>query len=329
MSPATALLVDLVVALGLVVVLPLGLSLLGSCVVPGAGGPWWPVAGAVAAAGAWLPHGPAAQLATVPFLGGSAVLLVAAVRWFFPGPTAPRPLAVRLAAGVALALPSVGATAMLADRGGWGLLGFSGTYLALTVPHMLFAGFAAALVAGLVLGIDESRSPGSPEHMVSRDRGRTRTRSRAARAGAWGVPVGTGLVLVGYFVGDVAELAGALVLTGALWCTAWAVLGLAARGWARGLLVAGSVAVACSMLLAVWWAVGEATGLPHPSIGQMAATHGVANAVGFALCTLLGLRTIRGAPGWRLERSRPGGPALQGTASRPHRPSRTPGRRQA
>ncbi|MET4223614.1 YndJ family protein [Oerskovia enterophila] len=327
MSPETALLVDLVVALGLVVVLPLGLSLLGPHVVPGAGGPWWPVAGLAAAAGAWLPHGPAAQLATVPFLGGSAVLLVAAVRGALPGPTAPRPLAVRLAVGVALALPSVGAAAMLADRGGWGLLGFSGTYLALTVPHMLFAGFTAALVAGLVVGLDEHRAPGAPEDPVIRDHGRTR--DRAARAGAWGVPVGTGLVLVGYFVGDVAELAGALVLTGALWCTAWAVLGLAARGWARGLLVAGSVAVACSMLLAVWWAVGEATGLPHPSIGQMAATHGVANAVGFALCTLLGLRVVRGAAGERLEREGPGVPALQGTATRPHRPSRTPGRRQA
>ncbi|MFJ4107168.1 YndJ family protein [Oerskovia enterophila] len=327
MSASTALLVDLVVAFGLVAVLPLGLSLLGPRVVPGAGGAWWPVAGAAAAAGAWLPHGLWAQVATVPFLAGSAVLLVAAVRAALPGPTAPRPLGVRLAVGVALALPSVGAAAMLADRGGWGLLGFSGTYLALTVPHMLFAGFAAALVAGLVAGQgaghDDPRDPDTSDTHRAPDRG------RAARAGAWGVPVGTGLVLVGYFLGDVAELAGALVLTGALWCTAWAALGLAARGWARGLLVAGSVAVACSMLLAVWWAVGEATGLPHPSIGQMAATHGVANAVGFALCTLLGLRVVRGAAGERLEREGPGVPALQGTATRPHRPSRTPGRRQA
>ncbi len=327
MSSATVLLVDVVVAFGLVVILPLGLSLLGPHVVPGAGGPWWPVAGAVAAVGAWAPQGVPAQVATVPFLGGSAVLLVSAARAALPGPTAPRPLGVRLAVGAALVLPSVGAAAMLADRGGWGLLGFSGTYLALTVPHMLFAGFAAALVAGLVAGPVAGWGEPAPGATAT-SRGAA-GRDGAATAGAWGVPVGTGLVLVGYFVGDAAELVGALVLTGALWCTAWAVLGLAAGGWARALLVTGSVAVACSMLLAVWWAVGEATGLPHPSIVQMAATHGVANALGFALCSLLGLRAVRGVPGERSERRAPADPALQGTTARTHRPSRTPGRRQS
>ncbi|MDF2849007.1 MAG: hypothetical protein K0R97_2989 [Oerskovia sp.] len=313
MNPATAVLVDLVVAFGLVVVLPLGLTLLGPRTVPGAGSVWWPVAGAVTAAGALLPRGPLAQVATVPFLVGSAVLAVAAFRVALPGPTAPRPPEVRLAVGVALVMPGVGAAAMLADRGGWGLLGFSGTYLTLTVPHMLFAGFAAALVAGLTVGLSGGRAGA----------GRTDP-STAARVGAAGVPLGTGLVLVGYFVGNVAELVGALVLTGALWCTAWAVLGIPARRAARALLVAGSVAVVASMLLAVWWAVGEATGLPHPSIRQMAATHGVANALGFALCTVLGLRLARGGadPGGRA-------PALQEHDRSAHRPSRSPGRRQA
>lgn len=313
MSPATAVLVDLVVAFGLVVVLPLGLTLLGPRTVPGAGSMWWPVAGAVTAAGAWLPRGPSAQAATVPFLVASAVLVVAAVRVALPGPTAPRPPEVRLAVGVALVMPGVGAAAMLADRGGWGLLGFSGTYLTLTVPHMLFAGFAAALVAGLTVagGGRTARSGGTGP-------------STAARVGATGVPLGTGLVLVGYFVGNVAELVGALVLTGALWCTAWAVLGIPVRRAARALLVAGSVAVATSMLLAVWWAVGEATGAPHPSIAQMAATHGIANALGFALCTMLGLRLARrGADlGDRTA-------ALQEHDRSAHRPSRSPGRRQA
>ncbi|QDW64079.1 YndJ family protein [Oerskovia sp. KBS0722] len=313
MSPATAVLVDLVVAFGLVVVLPLGLTLLGPRTVPGAGSGWWPVAGAVTAAGAWLPRGPLAQAATVPFLVASAVLAVAAVRVALPGPTAPRPPEVRLAVGVALVMPGVGAAAMLADRGGWGLLGFSGTYLTLTVPHMLFAGFAAALVAGLTVGLS-GRRPGA---------GGTGP-STAARVGAAGVPLGTALVLVGYFVGNVAELVGALVLTGALWCTAWAVLGIPARRAARALLVAGSVAVVASMLLAVWWAVGEATGVPHPSIGQMAATHGLANALGFALCTMLGLRLARGG-------ADPGGRALtlQEHDRSAHRPNRSPGRRQA
>ena len=54
--------------------------------------------------------------------------------------------------------------------------------------------------------------------------------------------------------------------------------------------------IVVSMLLALWWAVGEATGLAHPSLSWMAATHGVANALGFVLCTLLGLRLLPSAP---------------------------------
>jgi AcrR family transcriptional regulator len=56
-------------------------------------------------------------------------------------------------------------------------------------------------------------------------------------------------------------------------------------------LLCGSAAVlAVSMVLAVSWALGEATGLPHPSLAWMAATHGVANALGFALCGMVGWR---------------------------------------
>ena len=119
---------------------------------------------------------------------------------------------------VGLATPLVGALALVAERAGWGLLGYSGDYLTLTVPHMLFAGFGACLVAGLAL---EDR--------------------RAAHWAAWTVPIGVLLVLVGYFVGDVAELVGALVLTAGLYGVAIATLrALPARGrraccswWAR------------------------------------------------------------------------------------------------
>jgi len=197
---------------------------------------------------------------------------------------------------VALATPAVGACALVAERGDWGLLGFSGTYLALTVPHMLYAGFGAALVAGSVARL-------APD--------------RAARAGAWGVPVGTLLVLGGYLVGDVAELVGALVLTLALWATALATArALRAPGTprrARWLLGTGAATVAASMVLALWWAVGEATGVPHPGLDVMAATHGVANALGFVLCSVLGLRLLgredarRRRPGSGAARGRPAG----------------------
>ena len=63
-------------------------------------------------------------------------------------------------------------------------------------------------------------------------------------------------------------------------------------GRGRALLRIGAVTIVLSMVLALWWALGEATGLAHPSLSWMAATHGVANAIGFVLCTLLGLRLV-------------------------------------
>ncbi|WP_124342069.1 YndJ family transporter, partial [Cellulomonas algicola] len=169
------------------------------------------------------------------------------------------------------------------ERAGWGLLGFGGTYLTLTVPHMLFAGFGACLVTGLVAGVAPSR---------------------AADVAAGAVPLGVLLVLGGYFVSDTAELVGALVLTVALWCAAAAVLrgssrvtgaggasALEARR-ARVLLRVGAAVVVLAMLPALWWAVGEAFGLPHPGLDVMVTTHGVANALGFVVCTLVGLAVL-------------------------------------
>ncbi|MFE6236392.1 YndJ family protein [Cellulosimicrobium sp. NPDC057862] len=301
MSPAGAALVSGLVILGMVVVLPLGLRLLGPDVVPAARSVAWPLAGAAGAAGVVLPHGTASVLLALVFAAATAVLAGAGARLAVR--TARdvrdgRALAVgrasRAATVTALVMPAVGASALVAERAGWGFLGFSGTYLALTVPHMLYAGFGAALVAGTVA--------------------RLAATDRLAAAGAWGVPLGTVLVLVGYFLGDVAELVGAGVLTLALWATAVAAVrslvrptgpahpadsgqptatgGWASEAGARALLGTGAVVVGLSMLLALWWAAGEALGLAHPSLDVMAATHGVANALGFVLCTLLGLRVL-------------------------------------
>ncbi|MET3975789.1 YndJ family transporter [Cellulosimicrobium sp. 4261] len=304
MSPAGEAVVGLLVALGAVVVLPLGLRLLGPQVVPAPRSAAWPLAGAAAVASLLLPHSRLAVVLTLPFVLASAVLLGAGVRLAvrtlrpgtgrslrpraravapggrgeIPGEVPPRvDLAARVATVTALVLPAVGASALVAERAEWGLLGFSGTYLALTVPHMLYAGFGAALVAGAVARL-------APD-------------DRLATAGAWGVPAGTALVLAGYFVGDVAELVGAVVLTLALWATAAAVARSLARpggrpAAARVLLGTAAVVVSASMVLALWWAGGEALGFAHPSLDVMAATHGVGNALGFVLCALLGVRLL-------------------------------------
>lgn len=94
---------------------------------------------------------------------------------------------------------------------------------------------------------------------------------------------------VGHFTGRRTELAGALVLTVALLCTSWA----AARHVVlpdRLLLLVACWATPVTMLLALHFALGRATGLPHLGIPETAATHGVLNALGVGLCGLLAWR---------------------------------------
>ncbi|MTG90686.1 hypothetical protein GJV82_17355, partial [Cellulosimicrobium sp. BIT-GX5] len=80
MSPAGSALVGLLVAVGAVVVLPLGLRLLGARVVPAPRSAAWPLAGACAVASLILPRGALAAALAVPFALASAVLLAAGAR---------------------------------------------------------------------------------------------------------------------------------------------------------------------------------------------------------------------------------------------------------
>lgn len=176
----------------------------------------------------------------------------------------------------ALVSPSIAGTALVAERAGYRLFGFDLDILALTVPHFHFAGFTAALVAGLVCRV---AVPG-----------------RWARGAAYSVPAGTLLVLLGYFVGDWAELVGAVVLTGGMWAVAlltWREIRPGARDrTTRALLATSATVLPATMLLALWWAVGEATDIVHPTLTWMAATHGLGNALGFALCSVLAWRRL-------------------------------------
>ncbi|NUR72308.1 MAG: YndJ family transporter [Hamadaea sp.] len=258
-------LVNIVSAFGVLVVLPLGLALIEA---PGLMPlrRWWLVGAIPGAASVWLPRGGVAVLLAAAYLVPAAWLAVCAGRRFARDR---RVTVLDVAALTALVTPLAGAIALVAERGGVRLFGFSLGILALTLPHLHFAGFAAALIAGLT-----SRAAGD---------GRMPTLSALA------VPVGTLLVLAGYFVNDAAELAGAIVLTAGLWTTAWLL-------WRSGVARIAAVTVAVTMALALSWAMGEATGLPHPSIQWMAATHGLANAVGFALCALLAYRSRQVGP---------------------------------
>lgn len=267
-----SVLVGLIVMLGMLGIVPVGLRL--------ADAPdldrmrrLWPVFAVPGAVALWLPRGPAATVLALGYaLGATLLALHAPARVVRrPGPllswrTAPTEIALL----TALVTPAVAATALVAERSGRPLFGFGLGILALTVPHFHFAGFAAALVSGLVSRVADSA---------------------AGRFAALSVPLGTLFVLIGYFIGDWAELAGAVVLTAGMWTVAlltWRTVRPVARDRTTRLLLAASAAVlAATMVLALSWALGEATGLPHPTLTWMAATHGVGNALGFALCSVL------------------------------------------
>lgn len=281
-------LVRLAVALGMLCIVPLGLRLIDPVGLGGTARAW-PLPAAFGALSLWLPRGTAAAvLASLYAAGALALAARAAVRLLRVLPRTPSGWFRRLppsevAVATALASPAVAGTALVAERAGHRLFGFDLGILALTVPHFHFAGFAAALVAGLVC----SATPA----------GRPRA-AALARGAAYSVPAGTLLVLLGYFTDDWAELAGAVVLTAGMWAVAlltWQEFRPAGRDRrTRALLAASAAVLVATMLLALWWALGEATGVVHPTLTWMAATHGLGNALGFALCSVLAWHRLTG-----------------------------------
>ncbi|MFJ3909065.1 YndJ family protein [Streptomyces vinaceus] len=277
-------LVHLIVTLGMLYVIPAGLRLIDPVALRGTAR-IWPLLAAPGAVCLWLPRGAiAAVLAALYAAAALSLAARAAARLLRTvrspaagaGPLAPAEAAVL----TALLAPSVAGTALVAERAGYRLFGFDLDILALTVPHFHFAGFTAALVAGLVCRATRA-VPGA---------------GALSRWAAYSVPGGTLLVLLGYFVDDWAELAGAVVLTGGMWAVAlltWREVRPGAHDRTAAALLATSAAVlVATMLLALWWALGEATGLVHPTLTWMAATHGLGNALGFALCSLLAWRRL-------------------------------------
>ena len=55
------------------------------------------------------------------------------------------------------------------------------------------------------------------------------------------------------------------------------------------------------MLLALSWALGHVVNTPYLPLEWMVATHGLANAVGFALCGCAGLATTCGGCSMKLD----------------------------
>jgi hypothetical protein len=256
-------LVNLLVGVGMLVVVPAGLRLIRDPAVVVARR-CWPVGAVAGAASLWLPRGTVAtSLATIYAIAAAVLCAYAVSRPVRPRREWPTEAAVL----TALVSPAVAASALVAERAGYPLFGFE---------------------PGLESSV-RSRVTAGPPAGTSR-----LTPGRAADAAALTVPAGTLLVLLGYFTTEAVELAGALVLTAGMWTVGWLTWRYARTAapdrLTAALLGCSAVVLVASMALAVSWALGEATGLPHPSLTWMAATHGVANALGFAVCAMVGRR---------------------------------------
>lgn len=270
--------VGLLVALGMVVVVPLGLPLLATSGLHALRA-IWPVVGLVAVAALPLQAGAGAAVLTLPYLivATAAAGLAARRAWrTFRDISGLHRCLRELTALTAVGSLFVAAGSLTAERAGYSLLGFDAGVLALTAAHFHYAGFAVATLAGLAL----VRAPG-----------------RLSVLGAVAVPAGTALVALGHFAGRAVELAGALALTTGLLAVAAATIRhvLPQCRAPRRLLLVATMVTPLTMAMAVWWSVGRLTGLPHPDLALTAATHGVGNAVGVCLCGLLGWRLLRPA----------------------------------
>ena len=273
-----SVLLNALAAIAMCLLVPLGLPLLGTRTVRPAG---WAAAGAAATAALLLPHGWPAVLLCLPYAALAVSLsLAGAARTtttLRPGLPDPDPLVREAAALTAAAALSVAAGALVAERAGVGLFGFDRTVLRLTVMHFHYAGFAAVLVAG---------------HAASR------WPYPLTRCGSLGVPAGLVVVLGGFFLGESMELAGTIILTGAMLATAAALVthraDLPPTG--RRLLTVAGATAPVTMTLALSWAAGEAASLPHLTLGATAASHGLANALGIGLSGLAGWRAAAPQP---------------------------------
>jgi len=124
-------LTNLIIWLGMLIVVPAGLRLIGGGPVRRVAGHWYwgAVPGAVAL---WLPRGPVAAALAAAYAALTLLLAAAApARLAGRRPTAAaparlaghRPTAVDVAVGTALAAPSVAAVALVAERAGYALFG--------------------------------------------------------------------------------------------------------------------------------------------------------------------------------------------------------------
>lgn len=154
---------------------------------------------------------------------------------------------------------------------------------------------AAAAQTALLLGMNAGGLLFAGERIERRVL-RALPSSPFARVATVAVLAGPAMVALGFTVVPVAQVGGAVLLTAGLWLLAGLTLVRVVptvTATARVLLTVSSLSVLVPMLLAVQWALGANLGTPALSIADMARTHGVLNAFGFALTGIVGWLVAR------------------------------------
>jgi hypothetical protein len=177
---------------------------------------------------------------------------------------------------------SVGSGWLIMSRLGIQALGFGDTIVLLTAVHFHYAGFAAPILSGLAGRLLTNQAIGV---------------QRLFALVVLGVIAGTPLVAAGITFSPRLGLAGTLIISSALF-----LLGILVIGWVvprikrrtvQLLLVLSSISPFVSMTLASIYAYSIVAKRLIIDIPQMALTHGIINALGFALCGLLAWNLFR------------------------------------
>jgi hypothetical protein len=272
-------LIDLLFLLAPLVIAPLGLALIAFDSGPAsrllaAAVRIQPVGAGLATVSLLVPIGAAAAILASTWLLVCAIAALGALAYLIQGRSL-QP--VRLAPAAAVAFMAFGALWLVLSRAGIAPLGLSPIVVELTAVHFHFTGFAATLMATLVLA------------RLQHERGTSRQIALAASllmiagspllAAGWATPV------------HVLQVAGAILVACGVIGTAallfFRCTSLVESTPARTLLRVSALTPLLPMLLAVEYSAGHVFGFPTLDIHTMALVHGNLNALGFSLLSLV------------------------------------------
>jgi hypothetical protein len=183
----------------------------------------------------------------------------------------------RLATAAAVAFMAFGAIWLVLTRAGIAPIGLSPIIVEMTAVHFHFTGFAATLMAALLLT------------RLRNDRGVAR---RIAIAASLLLVAGSPVLAMGWATPvHVLQVAGAILVATGVVATSTVLFfgsaGLVESIGARVLLRLSALAPLLPMVLAVEYSAGHVFGFPTLDIQGMALIHGDLNALGFSLLGLL------------------------------------------